>query len=131
MSGHWVATFWRCVVVTAILSGSAFLAVADLPGLPFEGVDDRLLHYAAFFGATLLAFSAYPRVPLTHVLVALGLLAGMTELLQFTPRTGRQPDLRDFGFDILGIDTALMILVALRLVLRWRRPPAPRMPPAD
>lgn len=118
-------------MVTVILSGSAFLAVADLSGLPFEGVDGRLLHFAAFFLSTPLVVSAYPRAPLTHILIALALLAGITELLQFTPRPGRKPDVRDFGFDILGIDTALMILVALRLVFRWSRPPAPRMPPAD
>lgn len=121
--GRWIATLWRGLVVTAILSGSGFLAVADLSGLPLEGIDDRLLHFAAFFVATLLAVSAYPRVPRSHVLLALGLLAGATELRQFMPGTGRQPDWRDFGFDILGIDTAL-ILVALWRVLRWRRPQA-------
>lgn len=121
MSSRWLATIWRGVVVTAILTGSAFLAVADLSGLPLECIDDHPLHFAAFFAATLLAVSAYPRRPLIHLLVALGLLAAVTELLQFAPGTGRQPDWRDFGFDILGINTAL-ILVALWRVLRCCRP---------
>jgi hypothetical protein len=77
---------------------------------------------------TLLAVSAYPRASLTHLLFALGLLAGATELLQFLPDVERQPDWADFGFDILGIDTALICAALLRLLLS-RRPQVPEVPP--
>lgn len=122
-----LATIWRAVVVTALLSGSASLAVTDLSGLRLSGFDDRHLHFAAFFGATLLAVSAYPRTPLAHLLLALGILAGATELLQFLPGVRREPDWSDFAFDILGIDCALIIVA----VLRWlfRQAPAPPVVP--
>ena len=124
-----ITTIWRVLVVTMILSGSAIVAVADLSGLPLSGFDDRHLHFAAFFGATLLAVSAYLRAPLTHVLLVLALLAGITELLQFLPGVNREPDWSDFAFDILGIDCALIAVA----VLRWlflQAPAAPVMPQA-
>jgi hypothetical protein len=80
------------MVVTMILSGSAFLAITDLSGLPLSGFNDRHLHFMAFFEATLLTMSAYSRAPLIHVLLMLAILAGATELLQFLPGVHRQPD---------------------------------------
>lgn len=119
MGVHTIITLWRGLVVTAIVSGSAFFALADLSGLALEGYDDHHLHFAAFAGMTLLAVSAYPRASLTHLLLAFGLLAGLTELLQFLPGVQRQPDWSDFGFDILGIDCTLIVVALLRLLL-WR-----------
>lgn len=113
-----LATIWRALVVTALVSGSASLAVTDLSGLPLADFDDHHLHFIAFFGATLLAMSAYQRAPLTHVLLVLALLAGVTELLQFLPGVHREPYWSDFAFDILGIDCALIIFAALRWLLR-------------
>lgn len=117
-------TIWRGLVLTAIASGSVFFALADISGLPFAGYDDSLLHFAAFAAMTLLAVTAYPRAPLTHLLLAFGLLAGVTELLQFLPNVQRQPDWSDFGFDILGIDCALIVVGLLRLLF-WRTPEPP------
>lgn len=108
-------------MLTAIVSGCVFFALADTSGLPLAGYDDALLHFAAFAAMTLLAVKAYPLAPLTHLLLAFGVLAGSTELLQFLPGVHRQPDLSDFGFDILGIDCAL-ILVGLLRSLFWRTP---------
>ena len=118
MSSHAIATIWRGLVLIAIVTGSAFFALADLSGLPLEGYDDAHLHFASFFGMTLLAVSAYLRAPLTHVLFALGLLAGITELLQFLPGVHREPDWTDFAFDILGIDCALIVAACLRWLFR-------------
>lgn len=78
----------------------------------------------AFFGATLLTMSAYPRAPLPHVLLVLAFLAGVTELLQFLPGVHREPDWSDFAFDILGIDCALIIVA----VVRWLFRQAPEAP---
>lgn len=122
-----LATIWRLLVVTALLSGSTSLAIADLSGLPLSGLDDRNLHFAAFFGATLLVASAYLRAPLTYLLLALGLLAGITELLQFLPRVNREPDWGDFAFDILGVDCALILVAVLRVLFR-QAPAAPTLP---
>lgn len=119
-----LATIWRALVVTALPSGSALLAITDLSGFPLSGFDDRHLHFAAFFGATLLAVSAFPRAPLTHVLLALGFLAGITELLQFLPGVNREPDWGDFAFDILGVDCALIAVAVLRALFR-QAPAAP------
>ena len=113
------AAIWRGLVLTAIAAGSVFFALADRAGLPAAGYADSLLHFAAFAAMTLLAVTAYPRAPLTHLLLAFGVLAGLTELLQFLPDVHRQPDWSDFGFDILGIDCA-MILVGLLRLLFWR-----------
>lgn len=49
---------WRGLVVIVIPSGSLFFALADLSSLPLEAYDDDHLHFAAFFGMTLLAVSA-------------------------------------------------------------------------
>jgi hypothetical protein len=116
-----LATIWRGLVLTAIVSGSVFFALADTSGLPLAGYDDSLLHFAAFAAMTLLAVTAYPRAPLTHLLLAFGLLAELTELLQFLPGVHRQPDWSDFGYDILGVDFALILVGLLRLLF-WRTP---------
>ena len=87
------------------------------------GYDDSLLHFVAFVGMTLLVVTAYPRAPLTHLLLAFGLLAGLTELLQFLPGVQRQPDWSDFSFDILGIDCALILVGLLRALLRRAHEP--------
>ncbi|GAA0762454.1 hypothetical protein FHS52_003231 [Erythromicrobium ramosum] len=119
MSSHAIATIWRGFVLIAIVSGSAFFALADLSSLPLEGYDDAHLHFAAFVGMTILAASAYPHLPLTHLLLAMGVWAGITELLQFLPGVHREPDWSDFAFDILGIDCALIVVAWLRrLVLQ-------------
>jgi len=114
-----LAAIWRGVVLTAIASGSVFFALADMSGLPLAGYDDSLLHFAAIAAMTLLTVSAYPRAPLTHLLLAFGLLAGLTELLQFLPGVHREPDWSDFGFDLLGIDCALFLVALLRRLLPW------------
>lgn len=126
---HAITTIWRVLVVAMILSGSAFLAVTDLSGLLLSGFDDRHLHFAAFFGAALLAVSAYPRAPLTYILLALGFLAGITELLQFLPRVNRDPDWSDFAFDILGVDCALIVAAVWRSLFQ-HTPAAPTSPHA-
>lgn len=118
-----LATLWRGLVLTAIVSGSVFFALADMSGLPLAGYDDSLLHFVAFAAMTLLAVTAYPRAPLTHLLLAFALLAGVTELRQFLPGVQRQPDWSDFGFDILGIDCALIVVAVLRGLLQ--RAPGP------
>ena len=107
-------------MLTAIVSGCVLFALADT-SVPLAGYDDALLHFAAFGAMTLLAVKAYPFAPLTHLLLAFGGLAGLTELLQFLPGVHRQPDLSDFGFDILGIDCALILVGLLRLLF-WRTP---------
>ncbi|KPF61793.1 hypothetical protein [Porphyrobacter sp. AAP60] len=114
-------TIWRGLVLTAIVSGSVFFALADISGLPLAGYDDSLLHFVAFAAMTLLAVTAYSRTPLTHLILTFGLLAGLTELLQFLPGVERQPDWSDFGFDILGIDCALIVVGLLRLLF-WCAP---------
>ena len=101
-------------MLTAIASGSVFFALADMSGLPLAGYDDSSLHFVAFAAMTLLAVSTYPRASLTHLLFAFGLLAGLTELLQFLPGVHREPDWSDFAFDILGIDCALIVVALLR-----------------
>lgn len=124
-----LATIWRALVVTALVSGSAFLAITDLSGLPIADFDDRQLHFVAFFGATLLAMSAHPRAPLTYVLLMLAILAGITELLQFLPGVHREPDWSDLAFDILGVDCALIIVAALQWLFR-QAPAGPVVPQA-
>jgi VanZ family protein len=79
---------------------------------------DAHLHFAAFAVITLLAVTAFPRIPLSHMFVGLALLGGAIELLQFVPGVGRQPDWADFGFNILGIDSVLIIMGVVRRV--WR-----------
>lgn len=118
MGVHTIAALWRGLVVTAIVLGSAFFALADLSGLALDGYDDHHLHFVAFAGMTLLAVSACPRAPLSHLLIALGLMAGLTELLQFVPSAHREPDWSDFAFNILGIDCALVLAAWLRRILQ-------------
>ena len=113
-----LATIWRGLVLTAIASGSVFFALADMSGIPLAGYDDSLLHFLALAAMSLLAVTAYPRAPLTHLLLAFGLLAGLTELLQFLPGMHREPDWSDFAFDILGIDCALIVVAWLRWLFR-------------
>lgn len=125
-----LATIWRGLVLTAIVSGSVFFALADISGQPLSGYDDSLLHFLAFAAMTLLAVTAYPRAPLAHLLLAFGLLAGVTELLQFLPGVKRQPDWSDFGFDILGIDCALIVVGLLR-ALWWHAPEPADVPLPD
>ncbi len=110
-------TVWRCLVVTAILVASLVIAFADVSGLPIM-VHDKWLHFSAFAVMTPLAVTAFPDARLSHVLVALALLGGVIELLQFMPGLKRQPDWSDFAFNVLGIDAALLVVVLARWLFR-------------
>lgn len=113
MSAATLATIWRGVVLTAITAACAIIAFAPSPGWAMQEYDAHL-HFAAFAVITLLAVSAFPRIPVSHMLVGLALLGGAIELLQFTPGVGRQPDWADFAFNLLGIDCALILAALLR-----------------
>jgi hypothetical protein len=113
-----LGSLWRAFAVTAIVTASAVIALAPSPGWPIHEYDAHL-HFSAFAVITLLAVTAFPRVSLGRMLVGLALLGGVIELLQFTPGFNRQPDWADFGFNILGIDAALIVVaLARRLFLR-------------
>jgi hypothetical protein len=116
-----MATIWRGVVVTAITAACAIIAFAPSPGWAMQEYDGHL-HFAAFAVITLLAVTAFPRIPLSHMLMGLALLGGAIEFLQFTPGVGRQPDLADFGFNLLGIDCALILAALLRRLRPHQRP---------
>lgn len=98
---------WRGLAVTAIALSGAVIAFANLSGFgPVQDYDDYF-HFGSFAAITLVAVTAFPRVPLIHMLAGLAIMGGVTELLQFAPSLKRQPDWADFGFNVLGIDTAL------------------------
>jgi len=135
VSTHTLATIWRVLAITAIATTGAVIAFANVSGLVPVQEYDAYFHFGAFAGITLLAVTAFPRVPLSHMLVALALLGGVTELLQFTPGLKRQPDWADFGFNILGIDAMLLLVLAARRLMGLRasssaRPPRPGPPAA-
>lgn len=118
MSPHTLAIIWRVLAITAIATTGAVIAFANVSGLLLVQEYDAYFHFGAFAGITLLAVTAFPRVPLSYLLVGLALLGGLTELLQFMPAVNRQPDWRDFGFDVLGIDTVIVIVWCVRRFFR-------------
>lgn len=131
MSAHTLAIIWRCLAFSAIVIAAAVIAFADTAGsLPVQEYD-AYLHFAAFVLVTLLALTAFPRAPLTTMLFALVLLGGITELLQFTPGLKRQPDLTDFGFNVLGIDVVLAIVTVARWKARRRQASPAAVAPSE
>lgn len=120
VSARTLAILWRALAITAITLTGAVIAFANVTGLGSIQEYDAYFHFGAFAGITFLAVTAFPQVCLSYMLVGLALLGGVTELLQFTPGLKRQPDLADFGFNILGID-AMLIVIAL--VRRFLQPP--------
>jgi peptidoglycan/LPS O-acetylase OafA/YrhL len=114
VSTHTLAIIWRVFAITAIAITGAVIAFANVSGLMPVQEYDAYFHFAAFAGITLLAVTAFPRVPLSHMLVGLALLGGVTELLQFTPGLKRQPDWADFGFNVLGIGAMLLVVAVVR-----------------
>ena len=127
MSRSILFTIWRCLAVAAIVAASAVIAFADLTDWPIMA-NDKLLHFAAFAAMTLLAASAFPEIRLLHLLVALAVLGGIIELLQFT--SNRQPDWADFGANVLGIDVALLVVLVARFLFN-RATAAPATSGAD
>jgi hypothetical protein len=117
VSTHTLAIIWRARAIAGIAICGAVIAFANVSGLMPVQEYDAYFHFGAFAGIRLLAVTAFPRVPLSYMLVGLTLLGGVTELLQFTPGLKRQPDWADFGFNVLGIDAMLIVVLAVRRLL--------------
>lgn len=109
----------RNFVVAVILVLSGFIAFGQFQhlGWPIEDYDSYL-HFAAFATISLLAAIAWPRAWFRLLFVGLAILAGATELLQFTPGISRTPSWSDFGFNICGIAVMLGVVAALRAKFR-------------
>ena len=93
------------------------MAFASPSGWPIQNYDGYL-RFAAFAAISLLAVIAWPRARLSLLLVGLAILAGVTELLQFTPGISRTPSWSDFGFNMCGIAAMLGVVAAPRAKFR-------------
>lgn len=112
-------TLRRGLVVAVILVMSGFIAFGRLQRDGWASHEyDAEMHFAAFATITLLAVIAWPRAALDQLLIGLAILAGVTELLQFTPGINRTPSWSDFGFDICGILAMLCVVAAIRALAR-------------
>ncbi len=82
-----------------------------------SNVDDKSMHYGAYFGLAILCCSVTGRKGLDGwsilkrygtVVLLLGIYAGLDALTQtFSP--GRVPDLADFVADMMGVVTAVVV----------------------
>ncbi|MCH2130758.1 MAG: VanZ family protein [Pirellulaceae bacterium] len=108
--------FWCALFAATHIPGEAFI------DLPFT-VSDLVAHGVAYFILSVLFLMAIrrPDVSLTtdarRLFVVLGLYAACDELLQI-PIPGRYGSWKDWGADILGMVTALIIVF---LFYRWQR----------
>lgn len=119
MSKPRLNTLRRGLVVAVILTIAGFVAFGHLPpdGFPFQRYDAHL-HFSAFAAITLLAVIAWPRAAIGHLLASLAILAGVTELMQFTPGISRTPSWSDLAFNICGIAAMLGVVTAARALSR-------------
>lgn len=112
-------TVRRSLVLAVMLVMSGLIAFGRLQ---FDGLviqnHDAYLHFAAFATIALLAIFAWPGTGLSKLFAGLTILAGLTELLQFTPGLNRTPSWSDFGFNICGIATMLCLVAVARAMAR-------------
>ena len=95
-----------------ILAGALY----PLGGDP-SGNGDKVVHFAAFYGLTLLGAAAYPRArDIVWLVVGLAAYGALIEVLQPLPPFGRDRDVLDWVADIAGVVLALIPF----LVAHWR-----------
>lgn len=81
----------------------------EVPGHP----NDKVQHIAAFATLALLGSFAYPRTPLTKLLLWLSLFGAAIEVVQAIPVLHRDSDVLDWFADTIAVAVVL-------LVRRWR-----------
>ncbi|MWV26988.1 hypothetical protein [Aurantiacibacter rhizosphaerae] len=117
MTDPMASQIWRGLVIMVILGLGGIMAFASPFGWPIRDYD-RYPHFVTFATISLLSVIAWPRAALNHLLIGLAVLAGFTELLQFTAGISRMPSWSDFGFNICGIAAMLGVIAALRAKFR-------------
>lgn len=113
--------------VLFLLLVAAVLYLTLSPNPPHVALDtipygDKIEHFTAFAALALMARLGFPRAADWHLLEHLSFLGAMIEVVQATPDLQRDCDWHDWVADSLG---ALVMLVALRVLLRWRRSRGP------
>ena len=87
-----------------------------------SGHGDKVVHFAAFYGLTLLGAAAYPRArDIAWLVAVLSGYGALIEILQPLPPFGRDRDILDWLADNAGIALALVPFA----VAQWRRRQAP------
>jgi hypothetical protein len=107
VSKLFVILFW-----SAVLFAFAMAILPHPPGLP---TSDKSQHMLAFAVLASLAAIAYPRTPLTWILLGLGVFGALIEVIQGTALIHRDRDMHDWIADIVA---SVAVLVAVHA---WRR----------
>ncbi|MFN3944167.1 MAG: teicoplanin resistance protein VanZ [Allosphingosinicella sp.] len=108
---------WRVLFWTAFTAAFA-LALHPAPPPVFPPTSDKIQHFAAFAGLTMLALLAYPKTPLWRIGVGLAAAGAAIEFAQLIPGLNRHGDFADWIADIAGI---LIVLIPAGLLRRRRR----------
>lgn len=98
--------FWLAIAFMVVMA-----LVPDPPRLPWE-LSDRVQHIIAFLVLTALATTAYSKVRLLWIAIALSALGAVIELAQMIPALHRDAQLLDWVADT-GAIAAIALLIRL------------------
>ncbi len=112
---EWIRlAFWLALAVT--------LVMALLPNPPTMRATDKVQHMAAFAALTFLAALGFPRLRLRVIFVWMAALGLAIEVLQMIPMLHRNAQASDWLADCAATLVTLLLLGALRWLLRRRQP---------
>lgn len=106
--------FWLALAVT--------LVMALLPNPPAMRATDKVQHMAAFAALTSLAALGFPSLRLRVIFVWMAALGLTIEVLQMIPMLHRNAQASDWLADCAATLVTLLLLGALRWLLRRRQP---------
>ena len=112
---EWIRrAFWLALAVT--------LVMALLPNPPAMQATDKVQHMAAFAALTSLAALGFPSLRLRVIFVWMAALGLTIEVLQMIPMLHRNAQASDWLADCAATLVTLLLLGALRWLLRRRQP---------
>lgn len=109
-------------MLLAVIALTLFMALTPKPpALPIDWAGDKFEHIIAFAVLAGLARLSFVRASDWAIVEKLSFLGALIEMFQAIPALHRDCDWRDWVADTLA---AAMVLLVLRIVPKFRRPPS-------
>ncbi len=84
---------------------------------PYVRYSDKLIHFCAYMGISVLALGAFPKMHLSLIFLGLSLTGVAVEFLQGSMGLGRTASVGDIAANCLGCAAPILLWMAFRLLL--------------